>query len=79
LTDFCDGAHYCTYPLFNENPKALQIFLYYDEIEVCNPLGSSKGKHKLGIAILMLNYTNLNMVSFSRFIFFIGKYYTKQA
>ncbi|XP_065893395.1 uncharacterized protein [Dysidea avara] len=47
LTDFCDGAHYFTHPLFNEHPTALQIFLYYDDVEVCNPLGSSKGKHKL--------------------------------
>ena len=48
LTDFCDGAHYFTQPLFSEHPTALQIFLYYDDVEVCNPLGSSKGKHKLG-------------------------------
>jgi len=44
VTDFCDGTHYCTHLLFSEHPKALQIFLYYDDI---NPLGSSKGKHKL--------------------------------
>ena len=30
------------------HPTALLIFLYYDDVEVCNPLGSSKGKHKLG-------------------------------
>ena len=27
---------------------SLQIQLYYDELEVCNPLGSKAKKHKLG-------------------------------
>lgn len=28
---------------------ALQIFLYYDELEICNPLGSKVKIHKLGM------------------------------
>lgn len=27
---------------------ALEIFLYFDELEVCNPLGSKAKIHKLG-------------------------------
>ena len=46
LGDYCDGELYTTSALFQEDPCALQIQLYYDELELCNPLGSKK--HKLG-------------------------------
>lgn len=36
------------HPLFSRDPTALQLFLYYDEVELANPLGSKTGKHKLG-------------------------------
>ena len=31
-----------------EDPCALQLTLYYDDLEVCNPLGSKAKIHKLG-------------------------------
>lgn len=34
---------------FQSNPNALQILLYFDEIEVCDALASHKGQHKLGL------------------------------
>ena len=48
LADFCDGSFFKTHPLFQMYPDALQLILYYDELEVCNPLGSHSGIHKLG-------------------------------
>ena len=48
LGDFCDGILFKDHDLFKEDPTALQIQLYYDELEVCNPLGSKTRKHKLG-------------------------------
>ena len=48
LADYCDGSLFKSNPLFVEDPSALQIQLYYDEIEVCNPIGSFAKKHKLG-------------------------------
>lgn len=48
LGDYCDGLQFRQSQLFNEDPTALQIQLYYDELEVCNPLGSQAKKHKLG-------------------------------
>ena len=50
LGDYCDGELYATSALFQEDPCALQIQLYYDELELCNPLGSKK--HKLGRCML---------------------------
>ena len=46
LGDYCDGELYAKSELFQGDPCALQIQLYYDELELCNPLGSKK--HKLG-------------------------------
>ena len=34
-----------------QDPVALQINLYYDELELCNPLGSRRKKHKIGILV----------------------------
>lgn len=44
--------------LFSAHPSALQIILYSDEIEICNPLGSHASKNKL----VMFYYTlgNIN-------------------
>ena len=48
IRDICDGHLYKTHPLFSRDAKALQLMLYYDELEIANPLGSKTGKHKLG-------------------------------
>ena len=48
LADYCDGTVFWSHPLFSLDPQALQIIVYYDDCEVCNPLGSKAKKHKLG-------------------------------
>ena len=49
LSDYCDGQNYRSHPLFSRNELvSLQILLYYDDIEVVNPIGSHKAVHKLG-------------------------------
>ncbi|KAG1704000.1 Protein disulfide-isomerase A4 [Nymphon striatum] len=48
MCDFCDGDIYKDHPLFGRDPYALQIIIYFDELEVCNPLGSRATKHKIG-------------------------------
>ena len=48
LSDYCDGSIYKTHPLFSEDPRALQLILYYNDVEVCNPLGSRAKTHKVG-------------------------------
>ena len=37
-----------SHQLFQDQENALQIIAYFDEIEVCNPLGAQRGIHKLG-------------------------------
>lgn len=46
-TDFKDGLIFKKHPLFSTNTSSLQIFLYCDEFEVCNPLGVNRKVHKL--------------------------------
>ena len=48
IGDFCDGLLFKCHPLFQHDPLALQLITYYDEVEVCNPLGSHRGTNKLG-------------------------------
>ena len=48
MEDFCDGSYFSEHPLFSVESTALQIMLYFDEMEVCNPIGSRAKKHKLG-------------------------------
>ena len=54
LEDVCDGSRFKEHPLFSVNPRALQIIAYYDELEVCNPLGAHIKKHKLGVVFFTL-------------------------
>ena len=55
--DICDGSIYKDDLYFKENPCALMLILYHDEVEVCNPLGSKSAKHKLD----MYYYTIANL------------------
>ena len=48
IADFCDRNVSANHPLFSSDPKAIQIFLYYDDVAVVNPLGSKTSKHKFG-------------------------------
>ena len=49
LRDYCDGSAYKTHTLFTNNPHALQIILHFDELELCNPLGTKASIHKVGM------------------------------
>ena len=55
MEDFCDGYMYKEHPLFSVDNTALQIFLYYDDVELCNPLGSKAKVHKVGMDITLVN------------------------
>ena len=51
LGDYCDGCDFSHHPLYSVDPTSLQILLYYDDVEVCNPLGTKVKLHKLGISV----------------------------
>lgn len=45
MEDFCDGRAFAEHPLFSLHSNGLQVFFYFDELEVCNPLGSKTKLH----------------------------------
>ena len=49
MGDYCNGEQFQYHQLFKDDPCALQIGLYYDDLEVCNALGSKTKTHKLGM------------------------------
>ncbi len=48
LGDFCDEVEFQTHPLFAVEVTSLQLMIYFDELELCNPLGSKSKIHKVG-------------------------------
>ena len=48
IEDFCDAEAYEEHPLFSKCDTALEIMFYYDDVDVCNPIGSRTKIHKLG-------------------------------
>ena len=48
LEDYCDSPKAKQHSLFGKIKHTLQIILYFDEVELCNPLGAFRKKHKLG-------------------------------
>ncbi|KAJ8018667.1 hypothetical protein HOLleu_43234 [Holothuria leucospilota] len=55
LRGFVDSEQFLQHPLFKEYPTALRIQLYYDDVEVTNPLGSKTTIHKLGLFYFSLD------------------------
>ena len=49
MRDFCDGNYIRTSKYFQNNPEALQIILFYDDAEFCNPIGHRTKKHSMGL------------------------------
>ena len=47
LASYFDASKFKTSAFHSENPSALRLILYHDDIEVANPLGSRAGVHKL--------------------------------
>ena len=54
MEDLCDGDGFWQHSLFSASTNSLQILFYYDDVEVCNPLQSSRLKHKLGMYVVCL-------------------------
>lgn len=57
LADFCEGSYFKDHALFSIHANAIQVMMYYDDVEVCNPLGSHTKVHKLGKAMIQNIYT----------------------
>ena len=72
LHDFVDGEYFKTYRFFAGDRSLLRIHLYCDELEVCNPLGSSKAKRKLTCFYFLLGNLPGRYLSSLRNIFLLA-------
>ena len=57
FSNYRDGRQYNQHPFFSPNPMSLQLILYYDELELYNPLGSRQKKHKIGTYTMCIKIT----------------------
>lgn len=60
LASFIDGQQFKNHTFFQKYKHAIRLQLYYDELEITNPLGSKTCIHKLGAfyyTTLLLYYT----------------------
>ena len=46
IEDHRDSLSSHSHPLFGKDSSAIQFLLYYDKVELCNALGSSRKKTK---------------------------------
>ena len=71
IGDYCDGEMYHNHPLFSVNSSALQLMIYYDELELCNPLGSRRKKHKIGNDFLPFHINYLVVTSYAGAFYYL--------
>lgn len=71
LYDLSDGSILKHHQFFKNNSSGLQVIVYYDEVETCNPLGSSSGKHKLGCVFFTLGNIRPSLRSGLKAIFLL--------
>lgn len=63
------------YLFFQINKNAIQIQLYFDEFEVCSPLGSKAGIHKIGAFYFTINNFPIHINSRLQNIFLVALCY----
>lgn len=51
---YCDGTIFKNNTLLSENNPAISLILHVDDFEICNPLGTSRKKHKITAAYWVL-------------------------
>ena len=63
----CDGDMFNEHPIFHQNPQAIQIVAYYDEMETANALGPKASKNnKLGVhSYIMASLDTINSMQLS--------------
>jgi len=74
LNDYCDGEAFKSHGIFGSDRKALQLFLYFDELETCNPLGSKVKIHKLGLGYFIHAISNIIFSKYRCFLLFSWKH-----
>ena len=65
------SKYFNEHPYFQGNRSLIRLHFYFDELEVCNPLGSSKSKNKLACFYFFVGNIGPNYYSSLRNIFLV--------
>ena len=76
LKGYKDVQQYQQHGIFNAHPNALRFQLFYDDVEVENPLGSKAGIHQLGLFHYSLQNLPFNINSSINCIFLFAVCHT---
>ena len=57
LCDFCDGTFFQSHEVFANDDTALKLLLYYDDVNLCNPLTNKMHK----ITLLYYQLANIQV------------------
>jgi len=68
MFSYVNGTVYEQHPFFGQNPNALRLHFYADEFEVCNSIGSKRGKHKVFAVYFLLGNLDQKYWSELKFI-----------
>ena len=64
MKDLCDGKMFSTHPLFSIKVNALQVLLYFDELETCNAFcQAQEGTSTNFVLAKPLKYFSINFFS----------------
>ena len=69
ISDFTCGKYFNEHSYFQGNRSLIRLHFYFDQLEVCNPLGSFKSKNKLACFYFFVGNIGLNYYSSLRNIF----------
>lgn len=76
LKGYQDGQQYQQHGIFKTHPHALRLQLYYDDVEVTNPIGSKAGVHKLGLFYYTIQNLPFTINSSMNSVFLLAVCYT---
>ena len=68
MHSFLDGTIYWEHSFLSKNPTALRLHFYIDEFEMCNPIGSKRGTHKVLAVYYYVGNTDSKYWSEMKFI-----------
>lgn len=63
LSSFVDGQHFKQHEFFQRYKNAIRIEIYFDDVEIANPLGSKTVIHKLGVVLYRIQNMPVHMNS----------------
>ncbi len=76
MRGYQDGQQYQQHGIFKTHPHALRLQLFYDDVEVTNPIGSKAGVHKLGLFYYTIQNLPLTINSSMNSVFLLAVCYT---